>query len=334
MERIRTIRPSAGLIARRATAERDDMGNRRSKSLTGSACGAPATHSASVSAALGRLKRGVLLCCWAVGLALMAQIIIWALVTFTEVRWQQATPESAPEETRALIVQNETEDEAPAPGSVFAADPITEPRPEPAGPPIVPSRYDSVFRTGSSLLSGFGTIAVLALVPFIGLGVILATSTATRGVEQAVSAFGWSIVVALLVMPVAQVLGLPWQDGALWSYDALTAQVELLDRVVESDKAQAAVMFYARYLLLPIASIVGVLLVGTRFSSGVEAGLEITENLRLDPELEQEAGNVRPGSLHGSRTAAAMRQVAQSLGDEGSPSIRQPNPGETPKRLI
>jgi hypothetical protein len=184
---------------------------------------------------------------------------------------------------------------------------------------------------------------VLALVPFIGLGVVLATSSATTGVEQAVSAFGWSIVVALLVMPVAQVLGLPWRDGALWSYDALTAHVDMLDNVVEKDKVQASIMFYARYLLLPLASVVGILLVGTRFSAGVEMGLEVAENLRLDPQLEQEAGNVQPGSLHGGRTAAAMRQISDSMpggGDggydqrTGGPSVRQPSPGDAPKRLI
>ena len=318
------------------------MGNRRSQSLTGTACGAPTTHSASVSVALGRLKRGVLLCCWAVGLALMAQVAIWSLVTFTDVRWQQALPADG-EAGRPMIVESDADAEAPAPGSVFAQDPIVEPRPEELGPPIVPSRYDSMFRTGSSLLSGFGTIAVLALVPFIGLGVVLATSSATTGVEQAVSAFGWSIVVALLVMPVAQVLGLPWRDGALWSYDALTAHVDMLDNVVEKDKVQASIMFYARYLLLPLASVVGILLVGTRFSAGVEVGLEVAENLRLDPQLEQEAGNVQPGSLHGGRTAAAMRQISDSLPGgggggydqrTGGPSVRQPSPGEAPKRLI
>jgi hypothetical protein len=71
--------------------------------------------------------------------------------------------------------------------------------------------------------------------------------------------------------------------------------------------------------------------------------LEIAENLRLDPDLEQEAGNVRPGSLHGGRTAAAMRQISDSLPGGGAgaygqgtggPSVRQPSPGEAPKRLI
>jgi hypothetical protein len=165
---------------------------------------------------------------------------------------------------------------------------------------------------------------------------LLGASSATSGVDKTVSAFGWSLVVALLALPIGEFASLPWRDGGFWSYAHLTAQLD-------AGASTKAVIFLAQYLLLPAACLLGIALVGNRFSAGVELGLMRKEMLRLDPALEQEAGNIKPSSLHGGRTAGAMRQAEQAGASEvaaagsreqRSPSITQPSAGEAPKRLI
>jgi hypothetical protein len=154
-----------------------------------------------------------------------------------------------------------------------------------------------------------------------------------------VSAFGWALLVGLLVMPIGAYVNLPWADGALWSYGGLTTVLD--ERVATDEAGGLPIVFYARYLVLPVVCVIGIALVGMRFSAGVEAGLLMKENFRLDPALEQEAANMKPSSLHGGRAAAAMRQTvgevgadASSIPASGGATVRQLSPGEAPKRLI
>ncbi len=313
---------------------------RNEPSLVGGECGVPATHTASVSIALGRLRFGVLFCCWAVALALAAQLVIWAMVSFTDMRWEKgAADQSVP-----LIVhaQDEPEESARTSSLVFESPDMTPHVSVDANRRV--TKYDSIFATAASLASGAGSIGMFALVPLVGLGVLLAAASATAGVEKAVSAFCWALIIGLLVMPVGGLLGLPWQDGGLWSYATLTGQVDAAEGAGAMN-----MVFIAKYLLLPAACIVGISLVGMRFSSGVAAGLARKENLTLDPMLEREAGNIKPSSLHGGRAAAAMQQAvgekpqASHVPPTGNPlpgqppaapSIGQPAREQPPKRLI
>ena len=295
-------------------------------SLTGGQCGPPSTHKQSVSVALSRLRHGVLLCCWLVGTALLLQAVVWSAVVFTDLRWTEMTASAdAP-----IIVKAEDLEQQSIRSALEPHDHTTTRNPVDVN--RIHSKYDRMLNTASSLASGFGSIAVLAFTPLIGLGVLLAASSATAGVERAVSAFGWSLVVGLLVLPVGQLIGMPWQHGALWSYDALTSHLDTAGHTPPTD-----LVFYARYLLLPATCLAGVALVGTRFSAGVRAGLLVKEDLRLDPALEREAANVKPGSHHGGRAATAMRQTVTGRAEKPEPTgpaVSRTSAGEAPRRLI
>lgn len=299
--------------------------------LTGSESGAPPTHTASVSIALGRLRFGVLLCCWLVVLAIVAQMTVWALASFTDLRWTQIT---AHEEPPLIVKAEEAHQQQIRSALEVSAD--GPPHREPVNLNRVLTKHDRIFAAVASLSGGFGTLAVLALLPLVALGVILAASSATSGVDKTVSAFGWSLVVALLAMPIGGFINLPWLDGGFWSYANLT---ERIDGGIAAGRA----VFFAQYLLLPAVCLVGIAVAGMRFSAGVELGLIRKEMLRLDPALEREAANVKPGSLHAGRTAAAMKQAvgasqpardASTAKLPATPSIKQPSPGEAPRRLI
>ena len=58
------------------------------------------------------------------------------------------------------------------------------------------------------------------------LGVFLAAGSATHGVDRVVSAFGWSLVAGLLALPLAGLVGLPWVDGAYWTYERLASEID------------------------------------------------------------------------------------------------------------
>ena len=305
-------------------------------SLTGSDCGAPQTHSSSVSLALGHLQGWVAWCCWLIAGALLIQCTIWMMTAFTGVRWQEIRHTgSAP-----LIV---TAEGKPVPQIRSALDePIEEIRPAaPLDPNRMLTRWDRVFATLSALAGGIGAISVLILVPLVTMGALLATASATAGVERTISAFGWSLIVGLLLLSFGGVVGLPWQDGSLWSYSHLTSQIETHMNEVGpvTPLSDMGLTVVSRYLILPLACVLGVGMVGMQFSVGVKAGLMRKENLMIDTGLEQEAANVRPTSLHASRTASVISSVVPPAPTPPPPARpisapRADRDPEMPKRLI
>lgn len=282
-----------------------------------------------VSLALSRLRRGVTTCCWVVGMALVIQTMIWAVATFMDVRFTVLQDSHKPE---LIISADQAREEVSpltgaAPANVVAdAEGI-----EAVNPNRIMTKYDMMMSKASSLAMSAGTIAMVLLVPLLALGVLLTTGSATPGVERTVSAFSWSLVVGLLVMPIGQWLGLPWQEGALASYGQMTQQVDLL--IGDSLDNWGTPTFYCRFAVLPLACVVGVTMIGLKFATGVHAGIIQKESMRLDPALEREAANVKPSSLHGGRATAAMNMLAsadrQPVAAAAAPSGEAP-----PRRLI
>jgi len=296
-----------------------------SSSLTGSDCGAPRTHSTSVSLALGHLRGWVAWCCWLIAGALLIQSTIWMMTAFTDVRWQEIRHTgNAP-----LIVTSEGK---PVPQIRSALDePIEEIRPAaPLDPNRMLTRWDRVFATLSSLAGGIGAITILILVPLVTMGVLLAASSATAGVERTVSAFGWSLIVGLLLLSFGGVIGLPWQDGSLWSYAHLTTQIEAHMHEVGPVTllSDMGITVLSRYFVLPMACVLGLSMIGMQFSIGVKAAMMRKENLALDTGLEREAANVRPSSLHASSAVNAISSVVPA------PAPRIEGEPEMPKRLL
>jgi hypothetical protein len=111
-----------------------------------------------------------------------------------------------------------------------------------------------------------------------------------------------------------------------------------------------SIPFYTRFGMLPLACLVGAGIIGLRFSNGVHGGIIPKEDMRLDPVLEKEAGNVKVGT-GGGRAAAALRSataaatavtppapaataVTASGASEVKPGVLQATAGESPRRLI
>jgi len=287
-----------------------------------------------VSQALLRLRRSVSICCWMVGVALLLQTMVWAVSTFMDVRHVTLADNSEPE----LIISAEQMRKQSSPltdaSTLAAQQAALEDAPQAVDPNRVPTKYDAMMNKASALAMSAGTIAMVMLMPLLALGVLLSTSSATPGVEKTVSAFSWSLVVGLLVLPFGQTLGMPWEEGALASYSMMTKQVDLM--IGDSPDAWGTPTFYCRFAVLPLACLVGVTMIGLKFSTGVYAGIIQKEKMRLDPVLEKEAANIKAASLHAGRAGAAMKVATAAAAAEPIVAAAAPSSpaGEAPPRRL
>lgn len=302
--------------------------------------------SRSASTALGRLRRAVIVCCWVVGVALFTQLILWSLVSFTDLRFV-AGEEAEAEPAAAPLIVHADPQRAHRPRAGREHDDEATPAPAATSQPVeaaspVYSSANGVMSQIMMFTGAAGRGAMLALLAVMAIAVALAISSGTHGVEGAVSAYIWAVVVALLVLPLGDALGLPWKHGALTTYDHMTEWVDHVRRPAESVQPVAAatappsgsLVFYLRLGLAPVACIVGISLVGLRFCAGIEAGLVRRESHRLDPTLEREASNITPTSLHGGPRGRTSGILSGSIESEAMPSATQVSPGVMPKRLI
>jgi len=283
----------------------------------------------SVGLALGRLKLSVVFSCWVIGAALGTQVLIWALGTFTDIREPAAQVQS---DTPMIVHTESAADRSiAAVEETFIAGGGQQ---QIAGTGPRGSTWDRILGTLATLTGGAGLLAALILVVLLAMGVFLATASATPGVDRTVSGFCWAVVAGLLILPLGPVVGLPWADGAIVRYEHMSGQIDLARGTQSAATVLAAgdawggsVIFYTRFLALPLACICGVALAGLRFAAGVELALMKKENLQLDPELEEEIAQIKPGSIYGSRAGRALDNAVKSVSDPAtSPAFNSPPP--------
>lgn len=289
----------------------------------------------SLSVALGRLRFAVVTACWIISLCLVTQILVWSLTSFTELRY--AGGDELTDAEGPLIVKGDEKKSrrvassgGKREGSWRPDDGEEEKEERPVG------HFDRVFAIAVNVSRTMGLMSALVICPLLSLGVLLAVPAGAPKVERAVNALTWSIVLVLLAMPLGGWFGLSWAQGTLSSY------AQMMTEVGTAQAEGFAPVFYARFLLLPIASAVGFVLVGFQFNSAVEAVL-LKGDPAFDPQLEQEASNVAATSLHGTgRTAGALTKALEDTKAarqarkkrKQSASMTRVSQGEMPKRLI
>ncbi len=293
-----------------------------------------------VQVAHGQLRFLVLACCWLIGLSLCAQVVVWSLATFTEMRYAGATmSEAVP-----LVVQADNKKEP----SIVTPSQASRQRAAKEAEAAAParrslSRFDRLFSAATSAARTLGMLAVLTLCPLVAVGLVLGTICGAPRLDRGISALAWALVLTMLVLPLGGWLGLPWQDGALSTYRHLIQDVENARRSAAG--MGFGLPYYARFLLLPSLCLLGFVLLGFRFSGALEGVLPTKVNQGLDPALEQEAANIKTSSLHGVavHSAGALGRVVAASEPEPEPAL-PPEPfmpsatkvsiGEAPKRLI
>jgi hypothetical protein len=242
-----------------------------------------------------------------VGLCAVVQMLVFGFVHFTQVRWQQPRHEVSAQ-SFAVVSPGQTAAAPEQTGQVAGATSRNT------------SEWEPTLNTASDLAVSIGVIATVMLAVQCALGVFLAGASSVPGVDRAVSAASWALLLALG--------GVPWRDimpsipfpGVFGDYAAMVATSEAVDSGVGS-----AVKLYAVYLLAPFASLCGAIMVLARFRAGVAQGVIIQSVSELDERLEREMAGIRSRGV----AASAPRAVAAlntAIGDvpTAAPSILLP----------
>jgi hypothetical protein len=290
-------------------------------------------HNRSLALALGRLRFAVVTSCWVIALGLVAQIVVWSLCTFTEMRHTEA----APPDGVPLIVGGGSKPASGKPEAARSAankDARWKPGSDEEEEVVPVSPFDRVFKISVTVARTMCLMGSLLICPLMALGVILGVPAGAPKVERAVNALIWGLVLACLALPLGGWFGMGWKEGSVASYGQMVAAVD----AVNAEGGGFTPEFWGRFLILPLVSAAGFIFVGQQFSSAVVAVL--LNRQVFDPELEQEATGVAATSLHGTgRSAGALTKAlqadkAKAKKKKQQQSMTRMSPGEAPKRLI
>jgi len=287
------------------------------------------------AAALKELRTAVTFCCWGIGLALLAQAVVWSLLTFTDIRYRIVEEAPRPEQATEVLGTDDLRRQSVRETGDSQAD---------AGrtPIDVNRQYsgaDTVLRTITGISIAAGTLAAVSLLPLLGLAVVLAAGAGTSGVNRAAGAFVWAVVLVVLALPLSQLFESVPFGGLFATYASMAADVEVFrgDPATNLDSStDGGILFYGRYCILPLAGLAAIAATGLRFRAGIEAGLIPQENFQLDPELEKEVAKIKAGSLIGGGRVLGALQSALKPGqpEMKTASLREVSPGEPLHRPI
>ena len=247
-----------------------------------------------ISAALSQLRRGVNACAIAVGLACVVQLIVFGFVHFTDMRWETLKPTqinrpvivtaSSGESPAGLRALAEGIVPATTQSQVTVVDPLN---------PVDINRVESAAAVilervsqGATIVGVFGAVSLCL---FTLLGAVVAGGAAIPGIERAVSACSWGLVIGMLT--------LPWQDiyasmpfaGVFTSYTTMTG--------ASDSGSMSTLMLVLMFIGLPAVALMGTFVVAVKFSSGVERGILNTALPdAIDHDMAASVRNV--GSTH------------------------------------
>jgi len=254
-----------------------------------------------ISSALQHLRFGVTAAAAALALALAAQVVVWSIVHYTEVRIESLAP-SLPSDPLQVVRASTLK-------AALEAERHAAPT-APVDPNQVPSAGDLILRRASSITQSLGVLCALLFAALVFQGVVIAAGSGIPGVEKTVTAGTWSMVILLLCLPLSSLLpSLPF-TGVFVSYDHI---VRASDAYRSSAPAAPGwLSFYGSNLLFPLALILAVTLVLARFRSGIEAGVIVTNMSQLDEKLEREIRAMNLGQLSQPRALGALQSALGS----------------------
>ena len=286
-----------------------------------------------VSPALKHLRFGVSACAGMVALSLIAYLLIFALIHYTDIRFTRLDPpvhQSAP----VVVVKHPKPGAAtqdPTKPAQVAAAPVKTPAPAPEGAMadanLVPSTTAIQLRGACALLQTVGVIGVLAMAVLMLQGVVIAGGGSVPGVEKAVTASSWCLALALLAIPWRGVMPEMVYPGVFQSFDSIAHQSDVLRGAAAGRVSGPA--FFALHVLLPVCMLAGTAMVALRFRSGIERGIIATHASQLEEQIEREIRERKLGELSTPRAVGALNK-AIGLGAGAVDQPVDPGPQRSP----
>lgn len=274
-----------------------------------------------VSRAILHLRRSISVVSLALALALVGQVLGWAIVHFTEARFADLSAQAVTEPDAAhepVVVVNTPDTRPPVSLSEIERAELA-------------ADVNRVEGRGAELLKGFlnitqtvGIIACLTLVVLMLQGVAIAGGAAIPGVEMAVTATTWAIILALLCVPLSTLIPEAQYPGAFASYRTIAQASEAYR--AGAPGAPGFLGFWARFALLPLVLVTALTALVLRFRAGVNAGIIITNVSELEERLEREIRSRKVGALSSPRAVGALNHVLGETGPSPLPTGLTPPP--------
>ncbi len=289
-----------------------------------------------VSQALAHLRFGVQACALVLGLALAANVGVWAVAHFTDARWTEKTEmvETAPP---PRVVEG---------GAVSRTGKEVVARTATVEETVrVPSATEVTLRDTWRLSGWVGSVAVIGLLFLTLQGVVIGGGASVPGIEKAVTAGSWAIALTLLCLPVQGVIASFPTDGVFGSYGAMADVSEAIKSEAEGAPGQLGVI--VQRFLLPAACLGMTVFVAVRFTSGIEQGVLSTTaseaELRLMEEMERSRkASGTQGRAQGALSVTLHEEGSQAASHPAAPARPEPlqrpissaSPGVAPGRVI
>jgi hypothetical protein len=284
-----------------------------------------------VSAAIQSLRPIATAAAIAVIACATVQMLVFGFVHFTDVRWEKT---ERPVTTQSLTVVSgagarptarATEPVAGADASRRTARRISDV--EAAATVQTPSKWDSVLEQFSTLAIVLGIVSTIALAWFVSVGAVVAGGGSVPGVERAVRAMAWSVLLVLFAIPWSGAIPAIPFSGVFGDY---TAMVTASDAV---DAGRAAVApLLANHLVLPMVALVLAGVVAVNFRAGVERGIIVTSVSELDQALEREMEQIKSRGIGSNVGARTIGTLNRAIGDGASSEAAPPAPPAAAQR--
>lgn len=268
-----------------------------------------------ISIALQHLRFGVTVAAAALALCLITQVVVWSVVHFTEVRVTTLAPQTV---DGPLQVVRASPPPAKSESSPEAVESAREPavraaeHVESTGVEVnqVTAASDLILRRASAITQSLGVIIAILFGALMFQGVTVAGGASTPGVERAVTASTWSLLIVLLVLPLASILpSLPFK-GIFVSYDDMVRASDAYR--TGAPGAPGWLGFFGFNLVVPVMLVIALILVVWRFRSGIEAGVIVTNMSQLDEKLDREIRSMKLGQLAQPRALGALHAAIGS----------------------
>ena len=292
-----------------------------------------------VSAALKHMRLWVTLVGAALALCFLAHVLLWGFVHFTDAPSERLSPDEPL--AQPVIVQNQAEDDAGAADDAPASRSIVEGRMAASRPDldaavfaeaseapevnVVTSSAGVVMTRLADVVQTVGVAAAIILVLLMLQAVVIAAGASVPGVEMAVTASTWMLIVAALVFPWNGVSSAMAYPGLLQGYESMATASQAQRTGAEG--AMPGFVYYGINALLPLLLFGGVAAAVIRFRIGVERGVIVTHASQLDEKIEREIRDRKLGELSTPRAVGALNQAI------GVGEVVEPAPAAPPAPL-
>lgn len=270
-----------------------------------------------ISAAVKHCRGWITLLSIFVAFCCVTQMLTYGFVKFTDVRFKEVS-QPTPYGERNLKVVNPAEPEkkvaslaaeTPTGGHEAAVGGVRSGAIEhgrEVGPTRVRSNADTVMARVNLFATGAGSLACVMLTLMTMMGTVIAGGGNVPGVERAVTATTWSLVIGLLCLPWSSAFPHLRIPGVFADYPSLCAV---------ADKAPGSLsptVAFFQWIVMPIGAACLSMMVLGMYRTGVERGIIATSVNHFDAAIQREMNEIakRGVSPGGSvRAVGSMNRV-------------------------